>query len=75
MIITDKIYTSKWEAEDEYASLIRAIINCHWLLQTSRHLEIPPYKMYEVVKVGNRKWKIRATLEHLAATQKFYKIT
>ena len=74
MIITDKIYTSKWEAEDEYASLIRAIINCHWLLQTSRHLEILPCDMYEVVKVGNRKWKINATPEHLAATQKYYKI-
>ena len=74
MIITNEVYTSKWEAEDEYASLIRAIINCHWLLQTAKYLNISPYNMYDIIKVGDRKWKIKATPEHLAATQKFYKI-
>lgn len=75
MIITDKIYTTKWQAEDDYASLIRTIIGCDWLSETAKHLKIKPNKMYEIVKVGVRFWKIKATPEHLAATQKFYKIT
>ena len=74
MIITDKIYATKWEAEDHYWSLIMAIKGCSWLLQTAKNLEISPDEMYEIVKVGDRKWKINATPEHLAATQKFYKI-
>jgi len=51
-----------------------AIKGCPWLLQTAKNLEISPDEMYEIVKVGDRKWKINATSEHLAATQKFYKI-
>ena len=74
MIITNKIYTTKWQAEDDYFSLIRTIIGCDWLCQTARHLKIPIHEMYEVVKIGDRQWKIKATPEHLAATQKFYKI-
>ena len=74
MIITNEIYTRKWEAEADCERLIRTIASCYWMLETSRHLEILPCDMYEVVKVGNRKWKINATPEHLAATQKYYKI-
>jgi len=74
MIITTEIYTTKWQAEDDYASLIRTIISCDWLCQTAKHLGIPVHGMYEIVKVGDRKWKINLTPEHLAATQKFYKI-
>ena len=74
MIITKEIYTTKWQAEDDYASLIRTIIGCDWLCQTAKHLGIPIHRMYEVIKVEKRQWKINATPEHLAAIQKFYKI-
>lgn len=74
MIITKEVYKTRRQAEDDYASLIRTIIGCDWLCQTARHLGIPPYEMYEVIKVGDRQWRINATPEHLAATQKFYKI-
>ena len=75
MIITDKIYTTKWQAEDDYARLIRTIIGCDWLCQTARHFKIPIHEMYEVVKIGNRQWNIKATPEHLKAIKEFYKIT
>jgi len=74
MIITNEVYGTKWQAEHYYWSLIMAIKGCPWLLQTAKNLEISPDEMYEIVKVGDRKWKINATSEHLAATQKFYKI-
>jgi hypothetical protein len=75
MIITDKIYTSKWGAENDYVAIVETIKSTDWLSETAKHLKIKPNKMYEIVKVGVRFWKIKATPEHLAATQKFYKIT
>jgi hypothetical protein len=75
MIITNEVYKTKWEAEAEYERLIRAITSCDWLSQTAKYLNISPYNMYDIVKTEDRKWKIKATPEHLAATQKFYKIT
>ena len=74
MIITNEVYKTKWQAETDYNNLMLTIGNCNWLLQTARHLGILPHKMYEIVKMENGKWKINATREHLAATQKFYKI-
>jgi hypothetical protein len=74
MIITDKIYTTKRQAEDDYFSLIRTIKNSVWLSETAKHLNISPYDMYEIVKMENGKWRINATPEHLVATQAFYKI-
>ncbi len=75
MIITTKVYATKWQAEDDCDSLIRTILRCDWLCQTAKHLGISVHGMYEVIKVGDRKWRINATPEHLAATQKYYKIT
>ena len=74
MIITNEVYATKWQAETDYDHLISTLVKCHWLSETARHLNISPYHMYEVVKIKNGKWKIKATREHLAATQKFYKI-
>lgn len=75
MIITDKIYTSKWGAENDYRHIVETIKSTVWLSETAKHLKIKPNKMYDIVKMENGKWKINATPEHLAATQKFYKIT
>jgi hypothetical protein len=75
MIITTEIYTGKWQAKIAYEHLTNTIKNSVWLSETAKHLNISPYNMYEIVKMKNRKWKINATPEHLAATQAFYKIT
>jgi hypothetical protein len=56
-------------------AIVETIKSTDWLSETAKHLKIKPNKMYEIVKVGVRFWKIKATPEHLAATQKFYKIT
>ena len=74
MIITNEVYATKWQAETDYDHLISILVKCHWLSETARHLNISPYHMYEVVKMKNGKWRIKATREHLAAIQKFYKI-
>ena len=75
MIITNEVYKTKWEAEADYEKLIKTITSCHLLLQTAKYLNISPYNMYDIVKTKDGKWKIKATLEHLKATQEFYKIT
>jgi hypothetical protein len=74
MIITNEVYKTKWQAEEDYHRIVRTIISCNWLSQTAKYLNICPYDMYDIVKTDDRKWKINATPEHLAATQKFYKI-
>ena len=75
MIITDKIYTSKWGAENDHRHIVETIKSTDWLSETAKHLKIKPNKMYEIVKVGVRFWKIKATPEHLKAIKEFYKIT
>jgi hypothetical protein len=74
MIITNGVYATKWQAEEDYNNLIYTLVRCFWLSETARHLKISPHDMYEVVKIKDGKWKINATPEHLAATQEFYKI-
>jgi len=75
MIITNTVYKTKWQAEVDYDNLTYTLVKCWWLSETARHLNISPYDMYEIVKMENGKWKINATPEHLAAIQKYYKIT
>lgn len=75
MIITNEVYATKWQAEADYEKLIKTITSCNWLSQTAKYLNISPYNMYDIVKTKDGKWRINATREHLAATQKFYKIT
>ena len=75
MIITDKIYTSRWGAENDLRDIVETIKSTGWFSKTAKSLGLKPNKMYEIVKVGARFWRINATPEHLAATQKFYKIT
>ena len=65
MIITDKIYTSKWGAENDYCHIVETIKSTDWLSEAAKHIKIKPNKMYEIVKVGVRFWKIKATPEHL----------
>jgi hypothetical protein len=74
MIIVDKIYTAKWCAENDCRHIAETIKESYWLAMTAESLGLKPKDMYKVIKVGDRKWKINATPEHLAATQKFYKI-
>ena len=74
MIITNEVYKLKVYAEDALGDLVETIKGSCWLMMTAKSLGLKPEDMYEVIKVGDRKWKINATPEHLAATQKFYKI-
>jgi len=72
---TETIFPVKWRVGFAYERLIRTIKSDDWLLKKSKVLKLSPKKMYEVVKVGDRKWRINATPGHLAAIQKYYKIT
>jgi hypothetical protein len=74
MIITDKIYTARQQVELDLEHLTRTITNSVWLSDMAKSFKISPWKMYEIVQVGESYWRINATPEHLAATQKFYKI-
>jgi len=65
---TETSFPAKWRVDFAYKSLMRTIKSDDWLLKKSKALKLSPQKMYEVVRVGARKWKINATSEYLAAT-------
>jgi len=69
-IYIDATYKTKWQADCAYERFILAFKADDWLVRKSTFLKIRPKKMYEVVKVEERKWKIVSTPGHLAAIQK-----
>lgn len=68
-IYTESVYNTKCQASFAYERLIRTIKSDDLLLKKSKILKISPKKMYGVVQVGERKWKIVATPDHLAAIE------
>ena len=68
-IYTESVYKTKCQADFAYERLIRTIKSDDLLLKKSKNLKISLKKMYELSQVGERKWKIIATSEHLAAIE------
>ena len=73
MISLEKLHATKREAIAMLAEIVQRITETEWMCETAKGAKIDPDKMYEVVKQGS-KWRIKATQQHLDATQNLHKI-
>lgn len=68
-IYTESVYNTKCQASFAYKRLIRTIKSDDLLVKKIKNFEDFTKKMYRVVQVGERTWKIVATPDHLAAIE------
>ena len=73
MISLEKLHGTKREATWMLDQIVDKITRTEWMLETAKRAGIDPLEMYEVVKAGS-KWRIKATQQHLDATQQLHKI-
>jgi hypothetical protein len=73
MISLEKTHATKRDATAMLAEIVQKITETTWMAATVHRVHMGPHELYEVVKVGNR-WHIKATAQHLKATQQLHKI-
>ena len=73
MISLEKLHATKREASAMLADIVERIHETDWMAETVERVGLDPLELYEVVKAGS-KWRIKATVAHLDATQQLHKI-